>query len=78
MLVKHRTVREGQGPHAERERWGGVGPWHSTDEPTEQSRFANDSGGWGGKAKGQGELFIAQHAPDTERGRHVPGVVEGT
>ena len=32
----------------------------------------------GEEAKGQGELFIVQHVPDTERVEHVPGTVEST
>ena len=45
---------------------------HSSEEAAEQSR---ETGGGGGGAKGgdQGEHGPAQHAPDSDPGKRVPG-----
>ena len=66
-------------PNAGHVRCGGVGLWSITDEPVEQSGPAILSGGWGGKARGQGELQAVLHAPDSEREKlHVPGTEGST
>src|SRR5580704_17149239 len=65
-------VRAGHKPQCGRVRAGEVTLCRSTWERTEQ-RGATFYGGWGGKGTDEGEHRPVTHAPDTERGLHVPG-----
>src|SRR4029450_10223974 len=74
LVERSRPVREGHKPNGGRERSGEVGLRRSTAEPAEQGGTSL-CGGRGGKGADCGEHRSIAHAPDTERERHVTGIV---